>query len=327
LLRDFWGSFHAATEETKSLKFADVIDALDAILGPHMFPAREDGGDPRRCPTCGTGRLNLKLGKFGAFIGCSNYPECRYTRQMARGDENGDAAPRVLGIDPKSGEEISLKSGRFGPYVQLGNGEKPQRASIPKGFSAETMDLEKAQALLSLPREVGLHPETAKPIMAGFGRFGPYISHDGAYASLETPEDVFTVGLNRAVVLLAERKEKGGRGGRGGQALKELGPASEGGAPIKVMKGRYGPYVTDGKVNATLPKDSDPASVTLEEAVALIAARAEKGPVKKKGRGKPAPAAKAKAPAEKKPAAPKKAQAAAPKAAAAKPKRKAAVKG
>ncbi len=290
LLRDFWGSFHAATEETKSLKFADVIDALDAILGPHMFPEREDGGDPRRCPTCGTGRLNLKLGRFGAFIGCSNYPECRYTRQMARGDENGDAAPRSLGIDSKSGEEISLKSGRFGPYVQLGNGEKPQRASIPKGFSAETMDLEKAQALLSLPREVGVHPETGKPIMAGFGRFGPYISHDGAYDSLETPEEVFTVGINRAVTLLAERKEKGGRGGRGGQALKELGVPPSGGAAIKVMKGRYGPYVTDGKVNATLPRDSDPASVTLDEAIALIAARAEKGPVKKKGRGKPAPA-------------------------------------
>jgi DNA topoisomerase-1 len=326
LLRDFWKNFHAAAEDTKNLKFSDVIDALDAILGPHMFPEREDGGDPRRCPTCGTGRLNLKLGKFGAFIGCSNYPECRYTRQMARGDENGDAAPRALGIDPNSGEEIALKSGRFGPYVQLGNGEKPQRASIPKGFSAETMDLEKALQLLSLPREVGVHPESGKPIMAGFGRFGPYISHEGAYASLESPEDVFTVGINRAVTLLAERKEKGGRGGRGGQALKELGAPPSGGATIKVMKGRYGPYVTDGKVNATLPRDSDPASVTLDEAIALITARAEKGPVQKKGRGKPAPAAKAKAPpAEKKPAAAKKAKSApAPKAAAAKPKRKAA---
>ena len=223
LLRDFWTSFHAAAEETKSLKFADVITALDEILGPHMFPERADGGDPRICPTCGNGRLNLKLGKFGAFIGCSNYPECRYTRQMGRGDENGGAEARALGIDPKSGLEVALKSGRFGPYVQLGNGEKPQRSSIPKGFSLETMDLEKALRLLSLPREVGLHPETGKPIMAGFGRFGPYLSHDGAYASLETPEDVFTVGLNHAVTLLAERKAKGGRGPRGGQALKELG--------------------------------------------------------------------------------------------------------
>jgi DNA topoisomerase-1 len=323
LLRDFWKNFHVAAEDTKSLKFADVIDALDKILGPHMFPEREDGGDPRRCPTCGTGRLNLKLGKFGAFIGCSNYPECRYTRQLGRGDENGAVEQRVLGVDPASGEEVALKSGRFGPYVQLGNGEKPQRASIPKGYSAEAMDLEKALRLLSLPREVGTHPETHKPIMAGFGRFGPYISHDGAYASLETPEDVFTVGINRAVTLLAERKEKGGRGARGGQALKELGAHPASGAPIKVMKGRYGPYVTDGSVNATLPRDSDPASVTLDEAVALIAARAEKGPVKKKrgGAAKKSANGETKAPAAKKTSAPKKTKAPTAVASTGKPKR------
>jgi DNA topoisomerase I len=300
LLRDFWTNFHTAAEETKGLKFADVIGALDEILGPHMFPERDDGVDPRLCPTCGTGRLNLKLGKFGSFIGCSNYPECRYTRQLGRGDENGAAEQRVLGIDPARGEEVSLKSGRFGPYVQLGTGEKPQRAGIPKGFSAEAMDLEKALQLLALPREVGLHPETGKPIKAGFGRFGPYIAHEGAYASLDSPEEVFTVGLNRAVVLLAERKAKGGRGPRGGQALKELGAHPESAAPVKVMKGRYGPYVTDGTLNATLPQDSDPASVTMEQAVALLAARAEKGPAKKKGRAKkPAPQPAKKTTAEK----------------------------
>ena len=333
LLRDFWKDFHPATEEAKQLKFANVIDALDQILGPHMFPERADGGDPRLCPTCGSGRLNLKLGRFGAFIGCSNYPECRYTRQMGRGgDENGDTSPRVLGIDPQSGEEVALKSGRFGPYVQLGNGEKPQRAGIPKGFSVENVDLEQALRLLSLPREVGLHPENGKPIMAGFGRFGPYLSNDGSYASLEGPEDVFTVGLNHAVTLLAERKEKGGRGPRGSQALKELGPHPNGGAPVKVMKGRFGPYVTDGTVNATLPRDSDPNSVTMEEAVALLVARAAMAP-SKKGRGKPAKATKAKAekaPAAKasapKKAAPKKAKAVAAAAAPAKPKRKAAPK-
>jgi DNA topoisomerase-1 len=283
LLRDFWKNFHAAAEETKELKFAEVITALDEILGPHMFPERADGGDPRQCPLCGNGRLNLKLGKYGAFIGCSNYPECRYTRQMGR-DENGDAGPRSLGIDPKTGEEVALKTGRFGPYVQLGNGEKPQRAGIPKGVSPDQVDLEQALRLLSLPREVGLHPETGKPIMAGFGRFGPYVSHDGKYASLESPEDVFSVGLNRAVVLLAEAKSKG-RGPRGGQALKELGAHPQSGATVKVMKGRYGPYVTDGKVNATIPRDSDPQSVTMEEAVALLEARAARGPAKGK-RGK-----------------------------------------
>src|SRR6185312_4719487 len=165
------------------------------------------------------------------------YPECRYTRQMGRGDENGATEQRVLGVDPASGEEVALKSGRFGPYVQLGTGEKPQRAGVPKGFSAEAMDLQKALQLLALPREIGLHPETGKPIKAGFGRFGPYIAHEGAYASLDSPEEVFTVGLNRAVVLLAERKAKGGRGPRGGQALKELGAHPESAAPVKVMKG------------------------------------------------------------------------------------------
>jgi len=294
LLRDFWTSFHAATEEAKELKFADVVTALDNLLGVHMFPKREDGGDPRLCPTCGNGRLGLKLGRFGAFIGCSNYPECRYTRQLGRPDENGDAQPRELGIDPKSGEQVSLKSGRFGPYVQLGeqvNGEKPPRAGIPKGMTPDSIDLEMALKLLSLPREVGVHPETGKPIMAGFGRFGPYLQHDGGYASLDSPEDVFTVGINRAVTVLAERKAKGGGPRRGGQALKELGAHPESGAPIKVMKGKYGPYVSDGKLNATLPQGSDPISVTMEEAVALLAARAAKGPAKKGGRKAKAAAA------------------------------------
>ena len=289
LLREFWKHFRAATDETKDLKFSNVIDALDAILGPHMFPARDDGGDPRVCPTCGTGRLNLKLGRFGAFVGCSNYPECRHTRQLGPGEEGGAAEPRVLGLDPASGQEIALKVGRFGPYVQLGNGEKPQRASIPKGFTPETMDLEKALRLLSLPREIGLHPETGKAMVAGFGRFGPYVAHDGTYASLDGPDEVFTVGSNRAVSLLAERKAKGPRM-RGAEALKELGKAPGSDVIIKVMKGRYGPYVTDGNVNATLPKDSDPATVTLEEASALLAARSAKGP------GKPKRSAKAKKP-------------------------------
>jgi DNA topoisomerase I len=284
LLRDFWKNFHAATEDTRELKFSDVIDALNAILGPHIFPPRAEGGDPRQCPSCGEGRLSLKLGKFGAFIGCSNYPDCRYTRQLGR-LENG-AEPRALGLDPKSGLAVHIKTGRFGPYVQLGDeasngGEKPQRASIPKGFSPESLDLETALRLLSLPREVGPHPETGKPIVAGFGRFGPYVASEGAYASLDAPEEVFTVGLNRAVTLLAERRSRGGRGPRAAHALKELGPHPESKAPVKVMKGRYGPYVTDGTLNATLPSDCDPQSVTMEQAAALLAARAAKGPAKK----------------------------------------------
>ncbi len=281
LLRDFWKHFSAAIGETKDLKFADVIDALDEILGPHMFPERADGADPRLCPSCGMGRLNLKLGRFGAFIGCSNYPECRYTRQLGREGANG-VEPKALGIDPKTGLEVSLKSGRFGPYVQLGEAkkdEKPPRAGIPKGFAPEGIDLMRALQLLSLPREIGLHPESGHPITAAFGRFGPYIKHDGAFASLDSPDEVFTVGINRAVTLLAERKARG-PSRHGPQALKELGK-NEAGDIIKVMKGRYGPYVTDGKINATIMSDTDPMSLTLEDAQTLIAARAAKGPSKK----------------------------------------------
>jgi DNA topoisomerase-1 len=277
LLRDFWKNFHAAIEETKELKFADVIAALDEILGPHMFPARADGVDPRTCPSCGNGRLSLRLGKNGAFIGCSNYPDCKYTRQIGRGDENGSSEPRALGRDPASGLEVFAKTGRFGPYVQLGEGDEPKRARIPPPFSPETLDLEKALQLLSLPRDVGPHPESGKSITAGFSRYGPFLAHDGAYASLESAEDVFTIGINRAVTVLAERKSKGS-GFRAARALKELRPAGAGGPAIKVMEGRYGPYASDGTTNATLPKGTDPMAVSLEQAVALIEARAAKGP-------------------------------------------------
>ncbi len=301
LLRDFWGSFHTATEDTKSLKFAQVIDALDEILAPHIFPKLPGGTDPRVCPTCGNGRLNLKLGRFGAFVGCSNYPECGFTRQIGPGDGNAGPEPRELGKDPASGESVHLKSGRFGPYVQRGEGDKPQRASIPKGFSPEAIDLAMALKLLALPREVGLHPESGKPIVAGYGRFGPYVAHDGTYASLETPEDVFTVGLNHAVTLIAERKTKGARP-RGAQALKELGKPEGSETAIKVMKGRYGPYVTDGTTNATLPRDLDPMSVELPQALELLSARAAKGPSKKAPKRAPVKKASGKKASGKKPA-------------------------
>ena len=277
LLRDFWKDFSAAIGETKDLKITDVINELDAILGPHIFPPNADGTDPRICPNCGAGRLSLKLGRFGSFVGCSNYPECRYTRQIGQtAAEAGDGQPRVLGNDPETGEPISLRSGRFGPYVQLGEGEKPKRSSIPKGTSLSDVDFELALKLLALPREVGKHPETGNPIVANFGRFGPYVKHDGVYASLDSEDEVFTVGINRAVTVLAEKKAKG-RGPRGAEALKELGAHPQSGTMIKVMKGRYGPYVSDGDVNATLPREMDPMTVTLDQAVALIAERIAKG--------------------------------------------------
>jgi DNA topoisomerase-1 len=292
VLRDFWQEFIAAVNDIGDLRIAQVLEALNELLGPHIFPDTGPGTDPRACPSCGAGRLSLKVGKFGAFIGCSNYPDCRYTRQLA--DTNGEKASlaegKILGSDPETGLDVSLRTGRFGPYVQLGEqngGEKPKRASIPKGTDPEGFDLDYALALLALPREVGLHPETGKPILAGFGRYGPYIQHDGKYASLGSPEEVFEVGLNRAVSLLAE-KAASSRARRGPNVIKELGEHPELGGKVQVLTGRYGPYVKHGKVNATLPRDREPEQVTMQEAVELIAARAAKGPAKKKPAKKPA---------------------------------------
>ena len=286
VLRDFWRDFTGAVDEIKDLRVGDVLEALNKILGPHIFPPREDGGEPRTCPACGNGLLSLKIsGKYGAFIGCGNYPECRYTRQLT--DQNGGdgeaATPdgKLLGHDPDTGLAVTLRKGRFGPYVQLGDGtedEKPKRASVPRGVDAAALELENALKLLSLPREVGLHPESGKPIVAGLGRYGPFVLHDGMYANLDSVEDVFTVGLNRAVALIAE-KAAGGKG-RFQRAkptvLKELGEHPDGG-PIQVLSGRYGPYVKHASVNATIPNGKDPAAITVEEAVELIAARAAKG--------------------------------------------------
>jgi DNA topoisomerase-1 len=285
VLRDFWREFIGAVNDIGDLRITQVLDALNDLLGPHIFPDQGTGGDPRACPSCNIGRLSLKVGKFGAFIGCSNYPDCRYTRQLA---ETGDKAPaienKVLGTDPETELEVTLRTGRFGPYVQLGEqngGEKPKRASIPKGTEPDSLELDYALALLSLPREVGVHPESGKPITAGFGRYGPYIQHDGKYASLGGTEEVFEVGLNRAVSLLAE-KAASSRGRRGANVIKELGEHPELGGKVQVLTGRYGPYVKHGNINATIPKDREPEQVTMDEAVALIAARDAKGPAKKK---------------------------------------------
>ena len=292
VLRDFWREFTGSVDEIKDLRVGEVLEALNEILGPHIFPPREDGSDPRSCPSCKVGRLSLKIsGKYGAFIGCGNYPECRYTRQLAdAGNGDGEAVGpdgKLLGYDPDSGLAVTLRTGRFGPYVQLGEGsddEKPKRSSLPKGVDAGAVDLEYAVKLLSLPREVGAHPETGKPITAGLGRYGPFILHDGMYANLEGIEEVFSVGLNRAVTLLAE-KAAGGKS-RFQRAkptvLKDLGEHPDGGGKIEVLSGRYGPYVKHGAVNATIPNGKDPAAISVAEAVELIAARAAKGPSKKK---------------------------------------------
>jgi DNA topoisomerase-1 len=302
VLRDFWKNFMGAVEEIKDLRVGDVLEALNELLGPHIFPPRAEGGDPRQCPNCGEGRLSLKVsGKFGAFIGCSRYPNCRYTRQLTQpADGPAEASTpdgKLLGHDPETGLAVTLRTGRFGPYVQLGEGtkdDKPKRSSIPKGVDANTVDLDYALKLLSLPRTIGNHPETGKPITTSLGRYGPFILHDGTYANLPSVEEVFSVGINRAVVLLAEKKA--GAKSRFQRAaatvLKELGDHPSEGGKVQVLSGRYGPYVKHGDVNATLPRNKEPAALTMDEAVLLIAERAAKGPSKKARRGKPAAKAK-----------------------------------
>ena len=286
VLREFWTSFFAQIEDTKELRVTNVLDALNEALAPLVFPKREDGSDPRICQVCGTGNLSLKLGKYGAFVGCSNYPECSFTRQLsseggADAEASGNNEPKALGKDPVTEEEITLRSGRFGPYVQRGDGKEAKRSSLPKGWTPDSIDFEKALSLLSLPREVGNHPETGKMITAGLGRYGPFILHDGTYANLESIEDVLSVGLNRAVTVLAEKQSKGPGGrGRTAAALKEMGEHPDGGA-ITVRDGKYGPYINWAKVNATLPKGKDPQSVTIEEALLLIAEKAGKSGTKK----------------------------------------------
>ena len=314
LLREFWKDFHAAAEGMTELRVSQVLESLNEALGPHIFPDKGDGANPRACPSCSNGMLSLKTSRFGAFIGCSNYPECKYTRPVGAPDSEAESAvsgDRDLGTDPVTGKVVSLKIGRFGPYVQLGEAEskddKPKRSSLPKAWPPSSIDLDRALKLLGLPREVGKHPEDGKTITAGLGRFGPFIEHAGTYANLSNFDEIFEVGINRAVDLLAQKRAGGGRPGRGAAVapLRELGvfPGSE--EKIAVMAGRYGPYIKAGKVNATLPKEVTPETVTLEQAVELINAKGGLGASSKKAPAKKAaakkPAAK-KAPAKKAPA-------------------------
>jgi DNA topoisomerase-1 len=318
LLREFWQDFHAATQAAGELRTTAILDALNESLGAHIFPDKGDGSDPRECPLCHQGQLSLKTSRFGAFIGCSRYPDCKYTRPVASPsaeDGSAESGDRELGVDPATGQPVQLKIGRFGPYVEITppDGEKPKRSSLPKGWSPASLTLDQALRLLALPREVGVHPEDGKMITAGLGRYGPFVLHAGTYANVSDIDEVFEVGLNRAVALLAEKRA--GRAGRGSAAapLKDLGAHPETGEPIHVMAGRFGPYVKSGKINATLPKGTAPEDLTLEDALPLLAAKAGAAPKKK------APAAK-KAAAPKKTAAKKPAAKKAPAKKAAKPR-------
>ena len=287
LLREFWTDFHAAVGEIGELRTTQVLDALNTALGPHIFPDKGDGIDPRGCPACASGRLSLKTGRYGAFIGCSNYPECRFTRPIAGSQSGEEETPgdRELGVDPASGHVVWLKTGRFGPYVEEA-ADKPKRASLPKDWPPAAIDLDKALRLLRLPREVGAHPHEGGMIHAGIGRYGPYVQHGATYANLANADEVFEVGLNRAVAALAEKRSGEGRGGRVGEAatpIKELGLHPVSGKPVRVLSGRYGPYVKHETVNANVPKGADPATLTLAEAVLLLAAREGRGGNPKRG--------------------------------------------
>ncbi|HEY7687986.1 MAG TPA: type I DNA topoisomerase, partial [Dongiaceae bacterium] len=326
VLRDFWKDFSEAIGGTKDLTLTQVIDALDDDLGPHFFPVLENGKNPRLCPACSKGRLGLKLGRFGAFIGCSDYPNCRYTRRMGVENGNGDtdvlAEPKLLGIDETTGLPVTLRRGPYGVYVQLGDANngappaepapvaqpeaetaedgkpkkrkrkakakddkpKPKRASLPRGLAPADVDLNRAIGLLSLPREVGKHPETGEPILAGIGRFGPYIKHQDVFKSIRGEDDVLTIGLNRAVVLLAEASAK-----RRTPPGKAVGDHPADGKPITLHSGRYGPYLRHANILASLPKGMSEDEVTVEGAVTILAAQAEK----KKGKSGKSATAKA----------------------------------
>ncbi len=313
VMHDFWNEFSKAVEQTRELKITDVINALDEDLGPHFFPSREDGSDPRVCAACGSGRLGLKLGRYGSFIGCSNYPTCQYTRRLAidAGEEGGETLKegmRELGLHPDTGEQITVRRGPYGLYVQQGeNSEdkkvRPKRTSLARGMDGENLTLEQALGLLSLPREIGLHPETKEKIEAGIGRFGPYVKMGAIFGSLDKDDDVLALGLNRAVDLLAKKMA----------SVRTIGPHPGDKEPITVRKGRFGPYVQHGKTVANLPRGVAMDDISLDESVALLA---EKGKaLKPKGGRKtkaPAKAASGDAPkkaAPRKPAAPKKAAA------------------
>ncbi len=296
VLREFWEPFLARTEEVLGKRNAEVIDVLDEALGPHLFPPRSDGVDPRQCPSCESGRLSLKFGKFGGFVGCSNYPECRFTRQLGeQATDGGDGAAkeRLLGVDPELEEEVWLKNGRFGPYVQRGSGDATKRVSLPPALAPADVELGTALSLLALPREVGVDPD-GEAVNAGINRYGPYIQRGRAYVRLEPDDDVLTIGMNRALTLLDEKGGKAQRRAAPAVAGRTLGEHPDDKKPVQLLDGRFGPYVKWNKLNASLPKSADPESFDLEAAVELLAKKAARasGKSTKPGRGaKPAKAA------------------------------------
>lgn len=299
VLGQFWRDFSAAIAETADLRITEVLDKINEVLEPHLFPATADGSDPRACPNCGAGRLSMRTARAGgAFIGCSNYPECRYTRPFGPPDPEAEASAippdgKLLGHD--AGEEIRIFKGRFGPYAQRGavtdDNKKPPRQGIPPDWTPEDVTLEEALKLLELPRAIGPHPEDGVMVWANIGRYGPYLKHaestshrGGTNANLEGIDEVWTVGMNRAVQLLAEKLASRGGRGKAAKPIRELGEHPEASGMVAIYDGKYGPYVKWEKINATIPDTVDPADLTMAQAVDLIDERAAKSgkTVKKK---------------------------------------------
>jgi DNA topoisomerase-1 len=291
VLRRFWEPFHETVAEVRERRVAEIIEALNEALAAKLFPPREDGSDPRACPLCGAGRLSLKFGRYGAFVGCSRYPDCRYTRKLGEADAEADHEPRkdrLLGVDPDSREEVWLRHGRFGPYLQRGSGDAAVRSSIPASIDPNSLDLARALKLLALPRLLGTDPDTGEAVEAGINRYGPYVRRGRRFVRLPPDEDVLTIGINRALTLLAEASGRT-RAKRSSEVLRELGAHPETGEPVQLLAGRFGPYVRHGKVSASLRRGEDPEALTLDEAVERLAAKtgaARNGKQKKAGRGR-----------------------------------------
>ena len=293
LLRQFWTHFASSTDEAMNLSVPEVMAKLDNELEQLFFTPDENGNIARTCTKCEEGRLELKLGKFGPFLGCNNYPECRYTKQITSVADNDDDTEeldgdKMLGMDKVADLPVLLRKGPYGFYVQLGDAEqkKPKRASLPKGTTIASVELEYALGLLSLPRDIGTHPETGDMIQAGLGRYGPYLKYQGKFTSLKDGDDVLSVGINRAVDLLAEASKKSGR---------VLGQHPDGGE-VHVKAGRFGPYFEHNKLRAPLGKSLSIEDVTLEDALPILAAKAaapkkaaKKGAAKKTKAKKAAP--------------------------------------
>jgi DNA topoisomerase-1 len=281
VLRNFWETFKQLCDDTVGKSNREVIDVLDDALGAHFFPP-EGKDESRKCPTCENGRLGIKVGKFGGFIGCSNYPDCKYTVQFNQlNDKDGKSlsGPKEIGIYPETNEMITLRKGPYGFYMQVGEGtpeKKPKRVSIPKNFEPDEIGLNTAIQLLGLPRKLGFNPENNKTVSAGIGMYGPYILHDKKYKALEKTDNILDIELERALELIAKPTQ------RGNATLKSFGEHPTDKKNITAHDGKYGPYVKCGKINASLLGDQTIDSLTLEDAVKLIDDRKQKIGLKKK---------------------------------------------